>query len=235
MLEPLAAMLKASGARLSRLRCVQAIAETLSDEACSRLQAAFGCRVHNLYSCSEAGYLASPCPEGHGLHVHAENVLLEVVDDLGQPCQPGQSGRVLLTTLHNFATPLLRYEILDHATVGPAVCPCGRGLPLLVRIDGKERPNFVLPSGQRRNSSSLIAVLHELPGFGQYQIIQETPRRVRLRLVPEPSWSDATRDALRATLHTFFEAPIDVEIELVERLPMTSTGKVRTVACLVEG
>src|SRR5262249_5890041 len=115
-LELLASLLVESGQRLPNLRAILSIGETLTEETRGRIEAGFGVPVKNTYSCVEAGYLASPCPEGHGLHVHAENVLLEVLDDDGQPCPPGQAGRGVLTTLHNFLTPFIRYEIGDAAT-----------------------------------------------------------------------------------------------------------------------
>ena len=89
-----------------------------------------------MYTCQEAGYLALQCPDYPHFHVQSENVLLEVVDDVGQPCGPGEVGRVLITSLNNFATPLIRYELGDYAEVG-APCPCGRGLPVLKRIMGR--------------------------------------------------------------------------------------------------
>src|SRR5439155_10265812 len=129
-----------AGQRLPGLRAIQSIAEALTEEARASVEAAFGVPVKNLYSCMEAGYVASTCPEGHGLHVHAENVLLEVLDEQGRPCRPGETGRVVLTALHNFLTPFVRYEILDGATLGAERCPCGRGLPLLTGVQGRQRP-----------------------------------------------------------------------------------------------
>src|SRR5208282_3820411 len=152
-LELLAGMLLDEPQRFPRLRTVQAISETLSEEAEARIERAFAAPVKNLYSCAEAGYLASPCPKGHGLHIHAENVIFEVLDEADQPCQPGATGRVVLTTLHNFRTPFIRYEIGDEVTLGQERCPCGRGLPLLTRVFGKRRPTFIV-AGRRRIHSS---------------------------------------------------------------------------------
>ncbi len=131
-LEFLAGLIAESGQRLPNLRAIQAIGETLPAAVRQRIEAGFGVPVQNTYSTTEAGYIASPCPRGHGLHVHAENVLAEVLDADDRPCLPGQTGRLVLTTLHNFLTPFLRYDILDDVTLCPArvpagaVCPCGR-------------------------------------------------------------------------------------------------------------
>jgi phenylacetate-coenzyme A ligase PaaK-like adenylate-forming protein len=64
---------------------------------------------------------------------------VEVLDEEGRPCAPGETGRVVATSLNNFAMPLIRYETGDTAEVG-APCPCGRGLPVLTRIMGRDLP-----------------------------------------------------------------------------------------------
>lgn len=98
---------------------------------------AWGVPLTDRYSVGETGDLAMQCPDHEHLHVQSEAVLLEVIDAAGNPCAPGETGRVVLTPLHNFAMPLIRYEIGDHAEVG-APCPCGRGLPVLKRIGRAE-------------------------------------------------------------------------------------------------
>ena len=78
-----------------------------------------------MYSSQEVGYIALQCPENESYHIQAENVLVEILDDDGLPCEPGEVGRVVVTALHNLATPLLRYDIGDYAEVG-SPCSCGR-------------------------------------------------------------------------------------------------------------
>ena len=91
--------------------------------------------LYDVYSASEVGSIAFQCPDHAGLHVQSEHVYVEIVRDDGSPCAPGESGRVIVTDLHNFAMPLIRYDLRDHARLG-APCPCGRGLPVLEEILG---------------------------------------------------------------------------------------------------
>jgi phenylacetate-CoA ligase len=100
------------------------------------------------YSTMELGPIASQCP-GHSHYlVHAPVVYVEVIGDDGEPCAPGETGRVVATALHNFAMPLIRYEIGDYAEVGDP-CPTGRGLPTLRRIVGRYRNMLRHPDGKR--------------------------------------------------------------------------------------
>ena len=102
-----------------------------------------------MYSAAEAGYLALQCPQQEHYHIQSESALVEVLDEAGNPCRPGETGTMVVTPLHNFAMPLIRYAIGDIAEVG-APCACGRGLPVLARLLGRVRQMLVLPSGARR-------------------------------------------------------------------------------------
>jgi phenylacetate-CoA ligase len=227
----LARLVRSSGRKIPRLSAIQSISETLPPETKREVENAFGVPVWNAYSCREAGYLASPCPERHGLHVHSENVLLEVLDPSNRPCRVGETGRVVLTTLHNFLAPFVRYEIQDEATVGPERCPCGRGLPLLTHVGGKARPLFLLPDGRWKNSAGIVLEVRQIEGIHQQQIIQRATDHVILRIVPNATWNETHAVRARRAVHEFFQQPIRVDIETLDRLPVTGAGKLRDVIC----
>jgi phenylacetate-CoA ligase len=117
----------------------------------------FGARVTDRYSCEECGWLAHQCPIHDHYHVLSAQVVLEVVDDDGQACAPGQPGRVLVTALHSYAMPLIRYDVGDLAVLGEG-CDCGITLPVLSCIEGREREFFVLPDGTRRSAAFNLAL-----------------------------------------------------------------------------
>ena len=226
-LEFLAGLIAESGRRLPRLRIIQAVGETLSDSTRQRIEAGFGATVKNLYSTTEAGYMATTCPTGSGLHVHAENVLMEVLDTENRPCLPGQTGRLVFTTLHNYRAPFLRYEILDDVTLASAPCPCGRGLPLLTRIDGRRHPLMYLPDGRRKAVSGLFLGIRKVGGCHQFQIIQRAADHMIVRIVPDRTWSADHAERIRQTVREEFAAPIRVDVEEKERLDPTSGGKLK--------
>jgi phenylacetate-CoA ligase len=156
-------------------------------------------------------------------------VLLEVLDPDGRPCPPGQSGQVYITPLHNLRGPLLRYELGDEATLAGAVCPCGRGLPLMTQLQGKRSPLFVLPDGRRKNSMVLSRLVRKIGGHWQHQVVQKAPDHVVVRLAADASWTAGHAEKVQAQLHAFFEAPIRVDIELHDRLPMPPNGKFQSL------
>ena len=148
----LSALLDAAAERgegLPDLRKLRTIGEIVAPELRSRARRLLGVEIFDAYSSQEAGYIAIQCPESGLYHVMAEALVVEVLRPDGTPCGDGETGAVTLTDLTNHATPLVRYAIGDQAEMGPA-CPCGRGLPTLRRIIGRDRNLVLMPDGSRR-------------------------------------------------------------------------------------
>jgi phenylacetate-CoA ligase len=213
--------------RPARLKQVVTIAEPLQPEVRALCREAWGVPISDIYSTREVGYIALQCPEHEHYHVQSEGTLVEVLDKGGVPCGPGHIGRVVVTSLHNFAMPLIRYDLGDFAELGE-VCPCGRGLPVLARIAGRTQEMLVLPSGERRfallSSQSLKKLLSAAP-IRQYQIVQQSLERLSLRLVVGRSLTSDEEDALRRWLRDKFGYPFEVTITYHEEIPRTAGGK----------
>ena len=118
------------------LREVRTSGAPVSAETRALCREAWGAPLTDLYAADEVGCIALQCPEHEHYHVQSESVLVEVLDGEDRACAPGTVGRVVVTTLQNFAMPLVRYDIGDLAEVVDP-CPCGRGLPVLGRILGR--------------------------------------------------------------------------------------------------
>jgi len=123
----------ARGIRLPKLREVRSSGAPVDADTREHCRRAWNVPVTGTYASGEAGCLALQCPDHEHYHVQSESVLVEVLDERDRACPPGSMGRIVITTLQNFAMPLVRFESGDLAEVG-AACPCGRGLPVLRRI-----------------------------------------------------------------------------------------------------
>lgn len=199
------------------LEGIQAISEPLTDETKKFVEETFGCPVRSSYSTTECGYIASPCPTGSGFHVHSENVLAEVLGEDDEPVGPGESGRLVFTALHAFGVPLLRYEIQDVVTLAAEACPCGRGLPLWSRVDGRKHPMLSVKGGQR-SSIGITQGLRQIGGVAQFQFHLREKGRAVVRAVPDASWTAEHPERIRRLVQTEFGEPIEVEIEEVSHL-----------------
>jgi phenylacetate-CoA ligase len=222
---------RSRGLCLPALEHVLTIGEVLSPHVRTDAEAMLGATVTDLYSAQEFGPLALECPASGLYHVMAESVLVEVLDAHDRPAVPGDVGRVVVTDLHNYATPLVRYELGDYAQVGPP-CPCGRGLPTLTRVAGRVRNLLRLPDGSRRWPLVGLVYCRDVAPVVQYQFLQRDETTIDVRLVVERSLSRAEEDALRDLVHRSSGFPFALRFEYFdERLPVGPSHKLEDVIC----
>jgi phenylacetate-CoA ligase len=221
----LARLNMASGPRL-KLKSVFCGAETLSAGRRKLLGESFSCRVFQQYGCVEFGTLAFECPEER-LHVCAPSCLLEIVDARGRPKKSG-TGDILVTSLSNLAMPLLRYRIGDRGSWGND-CACGRGLPVLKSLEGRDNDFIILPSGRERSPVS-FDILEGVHGVLAYQLVQERPDHFLFRLVPAQSGfpEESRLEVRKRILAACLGERVSVEFEELPRLEKAG-GKLRTV------
>lgn len=234
----LAALVRHMSARRLKpnsLRQVLTFGELLSSEIRQLVATCWQMKVIDAYSAQEVSSIALQCPDHSHYHVQEENVLVEVLDCDDQPCRPGEVGRVVLTSLHNYATPLIRYEIGDYAEVGEP-CPCGRGLQVLKRIVGRERNMMVLPDGRLRWPSWEIEAADlagNLPPISQFQVIQRSLSAVDVLLVtPRPLTSSEELKIQEWTLKAL-GYPFQVTLRYVDQIKPGPTGKFEDFRCEV--
>lgn len=221
------------GVRLSRLREARTSGEVLTPEVRDLCREAWGVAVVDMYSTNEVGYIALQCPETGNYHVMAEGVVVEVLDESGAPCQPGSVGRIVVTALNNFATPLIRYDIGDYAEVG-AACPCGRGLPALNRIIGRARNMLVLANGERFWPNFGLRGLTEELRIRQHQLVQKTVELIEARLVVAAPLDAAQEDRLRRQLLSRSPPGFRVEVVYCDMIARSAGGKFEDFVSEVE-
>lgn len=203
-------------------KAVFTTAEVLLPEWRDRIEATFGCPVADNYGCAECADPGIECERG-AMHLAAESVVVDLV--------PGPDGlpEMLLTDLHNYSQPLIRYRVGD--LLEPAAleaCPCGRGLPLLGRPIGRAGDNLVLPDGRQLNCHTTTYLFKHHGKAGhvrEYQFVQHPEGRIELRIHPGPSWNDEVRDQLSREANEAFGTPI--ELRLVPRFERRGRGKHR--------
>jgi phenylacetate-CoA ligase len=147
-----------------------------------------------------------------------------VLDHDDRPCAPGETGRVIVTPLHNFAMPLLRYDIGDLATVG-AGCACGRTLPVLAAIPGRARDLIVLPSGDRRPAYYGHGAIMQVDAIMQHQVAQTAANEIVLRLVVRRPLTAAEETHILSSAAAALGHPFDLSIVYVDEIARKPSGK----------
>jgi phenylacetate-CoA ligase len=180
----------------------------------------------DVYSAQEVGYIALQCPENESIyHVQAESLYVEIVDEEGEPCREGEVGRILVTTLHNFAMPLIRYEIGDYAEVGKS-CSCGRTLPVLSRVLGRKRNMLSLPNGEKKWPSLGASIwASELPIIKQFQFVQKSLDRIEAHLVSDRQLNQEEESFFIGVLQDELRYPFTIDIKYLENFVRNKGAK----------
>ncbi len=232
-LEALADYFEVNGLKLDRLRQVRTLSEAFAPELRQRCQDVFDAPLVDMYSTQEVGYIALQCPDREHYHVQSEDVLVEVLDENNNPCAPGQIGRVVVTSLHNYGTILLRFDVGDYAEVGEP-CACGRGLPVLNRILGRVRNMVTYPDGTRcwLNFVTLKHCRKEIP-VQQVQMIQTSLNDLEVRIVAERSLTSAEEQSLQEMIHKDFKHPFSLTFTYHDQLLRDPSGKFEDFRSLI--
>jgi phenylacetate-CoA ligase len=186
-------------------------------------RSAFGAGVLQRYSSKEANGIAHNCSTGDHYHIHAENIFVEVLDEAGEPCGPGETGTVVVTPFLSTHQPIIRYELGDLATIG-TTCACGRTLPVLSEIAGRVSHVFRFPDGTstyRRLPQALRAQLKA----GMWQIAQVEPMRIELRYQPNDWNKMGDEGGVVAFMRTLYPEGVEIVTRRVERFRLTNAGK----------
>jgi phenylacetate-CoA ligase len=202
-------------------------AMVLHDFQRRRIEEVFQCPVTNRYGCEEASLIACECGEHRGLHINADSLYLETLVD-GRPTRPGEPGKIVITDLSNFAMPLIRYQVGDVGVLSDRRCPCGRGLPLLESLDGREADYVITADGQYVSGISLtesFAVL--VPGVAQIQIVQEAINQFLFRIVRDTVFGEASERKIAQLVAERFGTKAQWKCEYVEMIPQEPSGKYR--------
>ncbi len=224
----LAGLVEEQGLAAPALEVALSNAEPLYPHQRAVIERVFGCPVRDSYGSAELTCGASECEHGR-LHLWPEVGVLEVMaDDAEQPLPAGETGRLITTGLLNADMPLIRYQIGDRGVLATdSECPCGRGLPVLERLEGRLDDLIVTPEGRRIGRLDPVFKA-DLP-IREAQIVQESLERVVLRVVPAPGYRPADAGDLAARLRQRLGPSMAITVEEVESLPRGASGKLRAV------
>lgn len=221
---------QAHGQRLDDLgvKVVFVTSERLYEEQRRDIELGFGAPVANGYGGRDAGFIAHQCPSG-GMHLTAEDILVETVDAEGQPVPEGQAGEVVVTHLATRDYPFIRYRTGDVAVLDSARCACGRGLPLLKEIQGRTTDFVVTADGTVMHGLALIYIIRDLPGVRKFKIVQHSLSETEVQLVLDPGFDRAALPGIVQGFKRRLGESVEVRIEELAEIPAEASGKFRYV------
>lgn len=188
----------------------------------------FGCPVANGYGGRDAGFIAHQCPSG-GMHITAEDVIVELIDPQGAPVPVGTPGEVVVTHLATRDFPFIRYRTGDFAVLDDRQCACGRGLPLVREIQGRSNDFVVAANGTLMQGAALTYLIRDIPAIEAFKIVQETLLLTKVFLVVADSFDRARSAEVIASFKLRLGQSVDIQLEFVKEILPEKSGKYRYI------
>jgi phenylacetate-CoA ligase len=222
----LAQWLIATGRKIWRPQGIIGAAEALHEFQRKIIEQAFGCAAFNTYGCREFMLIASECEKRNGLHVNADHLVVELCKPADAPTD-SQTGEVVVTDLFNYGMPFVRYVSGDTATASSSSCECGRGLPMLSRIDGRVLDAIRTADGHILPGEFFIYLLKDVAGVERFQVVQRRLDQLDLSIVRNRHFDDAGLAYIRREVAKVLGDSVELHCHFVDDIPLTPSGKLR--------
>ena len=216
------------------IKVVFVTSERLYEHQRDIIQRVFGCAVANGYGGRDAGFIAHQCPRG-GMHITAEDIIVETVDSAGLPTLPGVPGEIVVTHLATGDFPFVRYKTGDIGVLSDERCACGRGLPMLQEIQGRTTDFVVAQDGTVMHGLALIYIVRDLPGVKAFKIVQESRDLTRILLATDTDFAEANIQLIVAGFKQRLGRNVEISIERMTEVPKEASGKFRYIVSKVPG
>jgi phenylacetate-CoA ligase len=198
------------------------------------LASVFACPVMDYYASFEAGTIAWECRACGGYHLSSDTVIVETLAD-GKPVPPGQAGEVVITNLHAYVMPFIRYRQEDEAVLSTRRPVCGRGLPLLERIQGRADDCIILSDGRKIPSQPFYYSIEPVRGVQRWKVVQEDLRTLRIDIEPGPEFNEDSRRLIERNLRKVIGEEMRVEFSIVPSIQIHPSQKYRQVSSRMAG
>ena len=215
-------------------RLVFAMGSLLDQHNRMLIESVLHTKVFDYYGAMETGLMAWECCEHIGYHINSDTLVLEVVNDQGEPAGGGERGKIIVTGLLSYTMPFIRYNIGDIGALSDKRCPCGRGLPLLEHLEGSAYDFFVSADGTHHSPSLILNQIKYMAGIEQYRVIQETITSVRAQIVPSENFSAETGEELKGFMKRMLGNEAEITVEIVDEIPRDASGKMKSIISKVK-
>ncbi len=235
-LSHVARFLAREGVAVRPQAAVMTSAGTLYPFMREQITSVFQCPVFDRYGSREVGDVACQCQALGGLHVPPWGNYLEIVDEAGRRVPDGIEGEILITSLCNYAMPLIRYRIGDRGILATQRCPCGRAGQLLERLVGRHGDVFRRRDGTYVDPGYFASLLYFKDWIIRFQIVQESYSRIVFKIV-RAGPVDAGGDLAEITANAKLLMGDDCEVafEFTDDIGPTPSGKYRHTISEVQG
>ena len=205
---------------------ITSTAEVLYPYQRELIERTFDCEVLNRYATRELGGIACECPEHMGLHIGVGEVYVEALRD-GVPAATGEEGDIVVTNLNNYGMPFVRYHVGDVGQLSDVVCRCGRGLPMMEVVHGRQTDMFKTRDGQAIHGEFFTHLFYGIGEVKQFQVVQKSYDHILVSIVEKSTLPPERMAFLERAIKDVMNSDVEVEFQFLESIPLKSSGKYR--------
>ncbi len=210
-------------------------AEVLFNSQRELIESLFNCEVFDQYGLNDGGVTAFECGMHKGLHIDMIRSIMEIVDENGNQLGVDKEGKILATSLHNFAIPFIRYDTGDLGIVSDKKCVCGRELPLLKKIIGRNTDVLEFPDNMVVSGAAVVDMFKYFSDkIREYQVVQKKQNEILIRIVKDATYSKNDSELIIKAFQGHVSTNIEINIEFVDRIETTKEGKWKFIIREVE-
>lgn len=189
-----------------------------------------GGQVFMSYGCREMKLIGMESDHQNGYHLSDDNLVVEVVGDDNQPVPAGETGRIVVSDLHNTTNPFVRYEVGDLGIMAPDDAPCPEGFPFrrLMKVVGRNQEFIITPDGAKLTAIYFAHNLKEFAWVSAYQMLQKSKDHLLIRIVSGEQISDSMKQEADAQLRPKI-GDMKLEFEQVGELQKRANGKIPVI------
>ena len=197
----------------------------LLPQARKHIEQTFRCKVFDQYGSREVGPVACECPAQEGLHIFTPIQRVEILDSNDQPVKGEDIGQIVITNLHNYSMPLIRYKIGDTGCFSNKPCSCDLGFPLLKEISGRVFAHFVKKDGSLVHSQFFVALFFFKPWVKEFKVVQKDCDLIDISVALAGKADQNDIDVITDKIKQVMDADCRVEFKFVDEIPPTASGK----------
>ena len=211
-------------------RLIFTSSELLDPESRNLISSAFKVNPIDAYAAWEGGCMAWECSRHAGYHINMDQVLMEFIDENGESVNRGERGKVVITNLHSYAMPIIRYELGDYAIPTYEECLCGRGGFLMKAVEGRCDDFIRLNDGRLIAPPVFHTTMKSVPGVSQFQVVQENEDEIVAYVVKLDPFSEAVvKDEIATVFREILGNNVFISTRFVEKIEREKSGKLRSV------
>jgi phenylacetate-CoA ligase len=222
--------LKKEGINYIKPQAILTTADMLFKHQRKAIENVFDCEVFDYYSGRETTLQAAECSEHTGYHLSIENAVIEFIKK-NEHVSSGETGKIILTDLCNYAMPFIRYEIGDLGVPSDESCPCGRKLPIMKSLKGRIFDFIITPEGKYIPGEFFhyIIIDYHIYSIKEFQIIQKSVNKLIVYIVKNSNEKTDDINRFIALIQKEVGEKVEIELEYTSSIKRTPSGKLRHV------